>query len=186
VISDYGALEVLDDEGNALPPGEEGNLVWTGFTNMTMPLIRYRIGDKGMWEKAAQCPCGRPFPLVHPTITREGDYLIAPDGRILSPRAINQLLKERASFRFCQFVQQAKDTVEIRIVPGEGNAVKEAREVKGGLEGILGRGASVAVRFTDKPLQRENGKIPLIFSGLPAGSVKQSADGRRLRIDSFE
>jgi phenylacetate-CoA ligase len=169
VISDYGALEILDDEGNALPPGEEGHLVWTGFTNTAMPLIRYRIGDKGMWENDRECPCGRPFPLVHPTITREGDYLIAPDGRILSPRTISPLARDKISFRCCQFVQQAANMVEIRVVPGEGDAVRESREVKEGLEGILGRGADVAVRFADKPLQRENGKIPLIFSARSAG-----------------
>jgi phenylacetate-coenzyme A ligase PaaK-like adenylate-forming protein len=27
--------------------GEEGFFVWTGFLNRAMPLIRYRIGDRG-------------------------------------------------------------------------------------------------------------------------------------------
>ncbi len=173
-ISDYGLLEVLDDQGDPVPAGEEGYLVWTGFTNMTMPLIRYRIGDKGMWEKDQACPCGRPFPLVHPTITRDSDYLIAPDGRILSPRAINQLLKDRTSFRSCQFVQRARDTVEIRVVPGDGDAAKDAKSVKEALERMLGRTVAVEVVFGDKPLQRKNGKIPLIFSSIQTGRGEET------------
>ncbi len=175
-ISDYGLLEILDDEGNSVPPGKEGHLVWTGFTNPTMPLIRYRIGDKGMWEKEQECPCGRPFPLVNPTITRDGDYLIAPDGRILSPRAINQLLKDRTSFRSCQFIQHARNAVEIRVAPGHGNAAREADEVRKGLEGILGRQAEVVVRFAEKPLQRDNGKMPLIFSSFTSAPTARRED----------
>ncbi len=169
LISDYGILEVLDDCGNPVPAGVEGYLVWTGFTNMTMPLIRYRIGDKGMWEKDQECPCGRPFPLVHPTITRDSDYLIAPDGRILSPRAINQLLKDRTSFRSCQFIQRAKDMVEVLVVAGGGAAAEEARSVGVALERMIGRDVTVVVRFGEKPLQRKNGKIPLILSSIQAG-----------------
>ena len=46
-----------------------------------MPLIRYRIGDRGRWQANDSCTCGRAFPLVVPTITRESDILHCPDGR---------------------------------------------------------------------------------------------------------
>ena len=135
MISDYGILEVLDENCNPLPPGREGHLVWTGFTNMTMPLIRYRIGDKGLWEKNGECPCGRPFPLVHPTITRDSDYLMAPDGRILSPRIISPLAKDKTSFGSCQFVQRVKNTVEILVVPKDGHAAERRMTSKRSFSG---------------------------------------------------
>ena len=175
MISDYGVLEVLDEAGNSLPPGVEGYLVWTGFTNRAMPLIRYRIGDKGMWDKEERCACGRPFPSCIPTITRESDYLTAPDGRILSPRIISPLARDKTSFGSCQFVQQAKDSVEILVVPKDGQAAGQAEDVKSKLQKIMGREASVSVRFADRPAQRANGKIPLIFSCPQSGDAGRCA-----------
>jgi phenylacetate-CoA ligase len=180
MISDYAILEVLDGRGDPVPPGEEGYLVWTGFTNTAMPLIRYRIGDKGMWRAEQACPCGRPFPLVHPTITREGDYLIAPDGRILSPRIISPLARDKTSFGSCQFIQQAKDAVEILVVPKNGHAAGEADDVRRELQKIMGRGAAISIRFADRPARRPNGKIPLIFSWL-TGAAQAGAMADRAR-----
>jgi phenylacetate-CoA ligase len=169
LISDYGILEILDENYNPVSAGKEGYLVWTGFTNPTMPLIRYQIGDKGMWDIDQNCPCERPFPLVHPTITRDSDYLIAPDGRILSPRAINQLLKNKTSFKSCQFIQEDHNTIIIRVVAGNFGACRDSEEVKKGLYDILGESINVLIKEADKPIQYESGKIPLIVSklGLP-------------------
>ena len=166
LISDYGILEILDKNYSPVSAGEEGYLVWTGFTNPTMPLIRYQIGDKGMWDIDQHCPCGRPFPLVHPTITRDSDYLIAPDGRILSPRAINQLLKNKTFFKSCQFIQEDHNTIIIRVVIGNSGAWKDIEEVENGLYDILGNSINVLIKWADKAIQYENGKIPLIVSKL--------------------
>lgn len=166
LISDYGILEILDEDHNPVSAGEEGYLVWTGFTNPTMPLIRYKIGDRGIWEIDQHCSCGRPFLLVHPTITRDSDYFIAPDGRILSPRAINQLLKNKTSFKACQFVQQDYNTIIIRMVPRDSEACKNSEEVRNGLYNIIGKSINVLIEEAEEPIQYENGKIPLIISKL--------------------
>ena len=96
--------------------GEEGFFVWTGFLNEAMPLIRYRIGDRGRWQATAACACGRSFPLVVPSITRESELLRCPDGRLLSARALNQLLKQSAALQFCQFVHDRANHLSIRAV----------------------------------------------------------------------
>src|ERR1700683_4379390 len=104
-----GFLEILDEADCPVLGDEEGYFVWTGFLNRAMPLIRYRIGDRGRWETGAPCACGRSFPLVVPTITRESDVLRCPDGRLFSPRALNQLLKHSDSLRSCQFIRDRLD-----------------------------------------------------------------------------
>ncbi len=47
VNADVIHLEVLDDDGRPLPVGVEGNLVATSLVNHAMPLLRYRVGDRG-------------------------------------------------------------------------------------------------------------------------------------------
>jgi phenylacetate-CoA ligase len=40
-------VEILDDHGMPVSPGDEGNIVVTCLTNYAMPLLRYSIGDRG-------------------------------------------------------------------------------------------------------------------------------------------
>jgi phenylacetate-coenzyme A ligase PaaK-like adenylate-forming protein len=129
-----------------------------------MPLIRYRIGDRGRWELGAPCACRRSFPRVVPTITRESDILRSADGRLFSPRALNQLLKESVSFRFCQFIHDRPERVIVRAVPSNGHAAEELMDIRAGLQELLGPAMKVTAELAAAPLSRPGGKIPLIVN----------------------
>ena len=148
LVPEFGFLEILDDNDEPVGPDEEGYFVWTGFLNEAMPLIRYRIGDRGKWLGGSPCACGRAFPLVVPTITRESDILTCPDGRLFSPRALNQLLKQSTSFRFCQFIQRRRERVVVRVVPGDTNqALAEMMAVRAQLQNLLGSSVEVTAEL---------------------------------------
>jgi len=164
---EYGYLEILDEQGQPAGPGEEGYFVWTSFLNEAMPLIRYRIGDRGLWQDSGPCACGRAFPLVVPTITRESDVLRSADGRLFSPRALNQLLKEASSMRFCQFVHDRPERVVVRVVAGNSRAAEEMMQVRARLQELLGPGMQVTAELAVAPLARPGGKLPLIVNQVP-------------------
>ncbi|BBO85737.1 hypothetical protein DSCO28_63030 [Desulfosarcina ovata subsp. sediminis] len=51
-------VEVVDpDDGTPLPPGVEGEVVFTTLARQAMPLIRYRTGDRAAWLEGP-CACG--------------------------------------------------------------------------------------------------------------------------------
>lgn len=164
LVPEFGFLEILNDCDEPVGPGEEGHFVWTGFLNRAMPLLRYRIGDRGRWQPGPPCECGRAFPLVVPTITRESDVLRCPDGRLFSPRALNQFLKQTASLRCCQFVHAAPGRIVIRAVPGGSRAPEEAAILREQLQSLLGLQFRVTFEFAAEPLTRPGGKIPLILN----------------------
>ncbi len=161
---DYGFLEILDDNDEPVGPDQDGHFVWTGFLNYAMPLIRYRIGDRGRWQSGAPCPCGRAFPLVVPTITRESDILRCADGRLFSPRALNQLLKQSASLRFCQFIHDRPERVVVRGVSSNSHAAEELMHIRAGLQDLLGPAMKVTAELAAAPISRPGGKIPLIVN----------------------
>ncbi len=178
VLRDCGHLEIHGVEGEEVSPGREGSFVWTGFTNSSMPFIRYRIGDQGVWE-GDSCSCGMPYPLVRPTLTRESDCILCPSGKILSPRAVNQVLKNKVMFRSCQFVQEPDGGILVLAVPDGGADIRQDLEdVVGALRSMTG-GLNVRGEVVAEPLRRGGqGKIPLIMSNisnmssqLPAGSA---------------
>jgi len=58
VPEDHLLIEVLDESGEPVAPGERGELVVTTLRHEAMPLIRYRLGDITAVENEP-CPCGR-------------------------------------------------------------------------------------------------------------------------------
>ncbi|HTV59531.1 MAG TPA: hypothetical protein VMJ93_11735 [Verrucomicrobiae bacterium] len=170
-LPDYAYLEILDEEGRPAPVGSEGNFVWTGFVNSAMPLIRYQVGDRGCWDPSGPCSCGRAFPLVVATITRDSDNLRCPDGRVFSPRALNQSLKGAASLRFCQILHERPGHVVVRGVSGGDKAFDDVMAIRKNLQAVLGPRIRVSACLADAPIVRAGGKIPLIIQYPPALSA---------------
>jgi phenylacetate-CoA ligase len=164
LISDFGILEILDENNRSVAPGEEGYLVWTSLQKEEMPLIRYKVGDKGIWHLKYPCECGRPYPLVHASITRDSDILQTPTGELFSPRVINQFLKDKVAFNACQFIQTAADQLTIRIVPGKGDYQTESANLVNDLDRLFRGSVELNVSYADKPIMRGQGKFPLIMN----------------------
>ncbi|MGB0036801.1 MAG: polysaccharide biosynthesis/export family protein, partial [Candidatus Acidiferrales bacterium] len=97
-------------------------------------------------------------------VTRESDILRCPDGRLFSPRALNQLLKQSSSLRFCQFVHDRPERVVVRAVASNGHAAEEAADIRSRLQELVGPGLRVTAELAAEPISRPGGKIPLIVN----------------------
>jgi phenylacetate-CoA ligase len=76
VQEDHFLVEVIDPaDGSPVPPGTEGELVFTTLTKEAMPLLRYRTGDIGTLADAP-CPCGRTTVRLTGLRGRHDDMLI--------------------------------------------------------------------------------------------------------------
>ena len=77
-----GLVEVITD-GKSATRGSSGDLVCTGLLNEDMPLIRYRVGDRGTLPATDEgCPCGRSLPLLAAIDGRLDDVLYSPMGEV--------------------------------------------------------------------------------------------------------
>ena len=107
--------EVVDDEGNPLPPGELGQLVLTNLNNMAMPFIRYNIQDLAALGDAP-CPCGRGLPLLTRLEGRLVDVLVAPGGRRLVVQFFTRLFRAVEGVEQFQVVQSGRDLLRVKLV----------------------------------------------------------------------
>jgi phenylacetate-CoA ligase len=91
IQEDHFLAEVIDPEtGEALPPGAEGELVFTTILKEAQPLIRYRTGDVGSIS-TEPCACGRTLARITALRGRLDDMLIIR-GVNLFPSTIETLL----------------------------------------------------------------------------------------------
>lgn len=85
-------VEVLDEEGQAVPEGEAGEVVISTLRMEAMPLLRFKTGDICQWYQDA-CPCGRTTLRLGPVIGRKGQ-MIKYKGTTLYPPALYNLLNQ--------------------------------------------------------------------------------------------
>ncbi len=108
-------VEVLDDAGRPVAPGETGQVAVTQLQNLAMPLIRYALGDYAeLGQPALDDPL--PYPVLRRILGRQRNMYVLPDGDRLWPRfAIG--LADLDLLRQFQVVQRRLDRVELTAVP---------------------------------------------------------------------
>ncbi len=162
-------VEILDDAGRTLPPGERGYLVVTCLTNLSMPFIRYRIGDLASWT-GKPCRCGRPWPLLAGVDGRTADFFYAADGSKFYPGVIHAAFFYRDWIKRFQAVQEALDHVVVSILPRPGQEPEAARlqeelkEIRASLEGMLGTEIRLDVVLVDDIPPSPSGKFAHLVS----------------------
>ncbi|MDB6027988.1 MAG: phenylacetate--CoA ligase family protein [Verrucomicrobiales bacterium] len=111
---DFGILEIVDDDGQPMPPGVDGRVLCTGLLNHTQPLIRYEIGDVASWSLES-CACGREhLPVIKEIVGRLEDVIVGPDGRQLV--RFHWVALDLPDIMETQVVQEALDQFTVKVV----------------------------------------------------------------------
>ena len=76
--------QFVDDEGEQVALGEQGEVIFTSLFNHTMPFIRYAVGDMGI-ALDDECTCNRNLPLMDIKTGRKDSFILTPDGKVISP-----------------------------------------------------------------------------------------------------
>jgi phenylacetate-CoA ligase len=119
VFTDARWLEIVDDSGRPVGPGETGIVAVTDLRNRAFPIVRYVIGDRASW-KTGPCPCGRPFPRINPVGGRTTDNLRLPSGLVISGAGMTAIFDPWPdAVRQFQVVQRVDSSITLRCVRGD-------------------------------------------------------------------
>ena len=127
VNADSVLLEFLDDDGESVAPGEKGRVVGTSLFNNVMPLIRYELEDVAV-PVNDDCPCGTTLPLIRSVEGRADDFLIAADGKKISPTVFFPYPFESVEWiRQFRIIQESRKKLIIQVVPKK--ALEDREEI---------------------------------------------------------
>jgi phenylacetate-CoA ligase len=152
---EFGHVEVMPD----------GELVCTGLLNPDMPLIRYRVGDRGNVADQAPCSCGRGLPRMGAVDGRRDDVLVTPDGRLVG--RLDPVFKGTHAIREAQIIQEALDHVRVLLSPAPGFTKGDATEMIENLLDRMGGDVRVTVELVDALPRTSNGKVRAVVCNVP-------------------
>lgn len=135
VNEDVTFVEILDEQGDPLPEGAEGEIVVTLLVNRAMPLVRYRTGDRGSLLPGA-CGCGIGLRRLGVVTGREADVLALSGRRRVSPYAITCALEGVPGLVRYQVSQLGPERLRVRVRTARSHASADA---VAGIRGALQR-----------------------------------------------
>lgn len=165
-IDEHFYPEVLDKDGNPLPEGESGELVFTSLDKMGFPVLRYRTKDLTSITYGS-CECGHTGWTMQRVSARVDDMLIIRGVNVFPSQIEDAILTVGGIEPHYYIVvdrEENLDTLEVLIEVNAATFTDEIRELeqlheklKAKIEDIIG--ISVKVRLVEpKSIPRSEGK----------------------------
>ncbi len=113
-------VEVLDEEGEPVDPGEIGEVVITPLNRTAQPYVRFRLRDRVELAEPEVCDCGRTFRFAEGGVLGRNDDLTKVNGVLLSPTTIEDTVRKAEyvsnEYRVSLEPHPEKDIDVVRVV----------------------------------------------------------------------
>ena len=119
MTSENVIIEVVDDDGQRVNPGEKGHILLTDLTNFVMPFIRYDIGDIGIISDE-MCSCGRNLHLIkhvhNQLVYRDSQYILSDENKKIYLPDFSFIIDDFNKVSNFQIIQKQSKDIELIIV----------------------------------------------------------------------
>ena len=159
---EFGHIELVNLEKNS--PGKYiGDIIGTGFSNYSMPFIRYKIGDSATIIKK-ECSCGR-YSSVFSTIEgRVEDYVITPEGTKIM--RFDYLFKSQDNIKESQVIQNKVGEIIYKIVAREGYNKSDENNLIADTKKWISPSIKIKIELSNKIKRTNTGKFRAVVSNL--------------------
>ena len=148
VNSDRIHVEIVDESGKPCAPGVIGDIIITDLDNFGMPLIRYRIGDRGCWASQSPGESRKPYPVLEAIEGRSLDVVVCPSGNRIGGTFWTILMRGRPGIESFRVIQESLYWLKIEYKRAKGVAEIDTAYFR---QKIAERcGSEVRVEFVEK------------------------------------
>ncbi|MGI8315772.1 phenylacetate--CoA ligase family protein [Halobacillus mangrovi] len=107
-------VEIVDDDGNPVPDGEEGRILLTDLSNYAMPFIRYEVGDYGAITREP-CACGRGLIRLTHIKGRQQEFIYSRNKRKVHGGFFSTTFRQYDAVEQFQVKQDQSGEIVIRL-----------------------------------------------------------------------
>jgi phenylacetate-CoA ligase len=156
-------VEIVDEEGRTVAPGETGEIVITHLATTDFPFIRYRTGDVGTL-RASRCACRRGLPTLAELQGRTTDFVIAADGTLMHGLALIYVLRGMPGIAAFKIVQESRALTRVLVVPSDEFVSETVTTIQRGFKERLGEMVDVTVDQVKAIPAERSGKFRYVVS----------------------
>ena len=158
-------IEIVDNNGKALKEHNAGDLIITPLFNYIMPLIRYKIGDKGSIDYNP-CSCGRGLIRLESVIGRTVDIFKNKRGELIDGEYFTHLFYFLKNIKRFQIIQEKIDEININIVTFDKNQFKKSIEtdLSSKIKFVMGNDCKIVFNYVSNIEPSLSGKIRYTIS----------------------
>ncbi|WP_197057392.1 phenylacetate--CoA ligase family protein [Pontibacillus halophilus] len=155
-------VEIVDEEGNIVPDGEEGRILLTDLSNYAMPFIRYEVGDYGAVTKEP-CPCGRGLIRLTHIKGRQQEFIFTSQYGKVHGGFFSTTFRRYDEVDQFQVIQEVAGSVTVRLKINDSSFKVRSEELR---KHILEKAqlSEVAIEFTDAFEKTKGGKHKFVIN----------------------
>jgi len=159
-------VEILDENSNPVPNGTEGRIVITSLFNKAHPMIRYDIGDSGIFSEKSTVK----KPILEKLIGRTNDIAKLPDGKVVPGLTFyyvtKSIIEDTGSIKEFVINQKAPDSFKIEYVSKTDFSKNQKQKILQAIETYVGKNLKVTFERKDKLIRSKSGKLKQFTSDL--------------------
>lgn len=156
-------LEIVDTDGNRVPDGTEGEILITSLRNYAMPLIRYKIGDRGLLNSPS-IHTKTDGQVLKEITGRSMDLFKTQDGALINSGFFMANLYFRDWIARYQIIQKDYLKVIYKMVTITDPPKKELEDIIAITKKVLGGDCEVVFEFVDEISPSPSGKFRFLLS----------------------
>ncbi len=166
INAEHVLMEIVDESGRAVAPGQIGKVLVTTLENQLAPLVRYEIGDYAVAAEG-RCGCGRTLPLIGKIVGRGMNLFRRGEGELISPWHLSSAVRSREEVKQFQIIQNLLGRFTVRYI-ADATLITEAEEaIRSRFRKVLGDAISVEFQKVYEIPRTAGGKYMTALSELP-------------------
>lgn len=166
LMQEHTFVEIINAEGEACNPGEQGEIVVTTLENYSMPLIRYKIGDVAVMQEYSECSCACTYLKLEKIVGRTTDLFKTIDGKKIDGEYFTHLFYFRDWIEKFQVIQNSLDIIEIKIVKNSEIVEADILDISSKVKMVMGSDCQVLFEYLDEIPKTVTGKFRYTISNV--------------------
>lgn len=153
VITNDVYIEIVDENGKQCDNNVEGEILVTSLINYAMPLIRYKIGDRGILNTTKY-----DFPILEKVSGRNVNMFKTENHKLIDGEYFTHLIYHIEWIKKFQIIQKEYNLIIIKLVKNFDESKNDLDNIENGIQHVMGNKCVVKFNFVDEIQPLKSGK----------------------------